>query len=103
MNVGMNTSSLHNIQSSFNSSKKPTPVEISDSIPPSQATQQSNADEAHLRSFQFYNSKNIEKERAMHQQIVEQLKKDGYITKAAVISANYSSRSDKGEALLASS
>lgn len=83
--------------------KEPNPAEISQSIPPSEATKKTEADEAQLRSFQFYNSKNIEKERAIHKQVVEQLKKDGFMTKAVMIAGNYSSRSEKGQGLLATS
>ena len=79
--------------------KEPTPAEISLSVPPSEATKQSDADQAELRSFQFYNSKNIEQERAIHEQVKAQLRKDGYTTKAAMISANYSTRSEKGQSL----
>lgn len=114
---GMDISNIYNTQAQNNAAKQrdwevyesykakakePTPAEISQNIPPSEATKQSDADMAQIQSFQFYNSKNIEKERAIHKQVKEQLQKDGYMTKAAMISANYSSRSDKGQAMMGS-
>ena len=80
--------------------KEPTPAEISQSVPPSKATQNSDAALKQLMSFQLINSKNIEKERAMHKQLKQQMQKDGYLTKAAIISQTYQTRSDKGQHLL---
>lgn len=99
----MDVSSISNAQAQYASAAaKPTPVEISLNTPPSEATQHSNADQEQLRSFQFTNDKNIERERAIHEQVKAQLLKDGYTTKAALVSQTYSSRSDKGRALLGS-
>lgn len=82
--------------------KKPTFADISNSVPQSEATKHSEGYEKNLRTFQFTNSKNIETERSLHKQVKLQLQKDGYISKAAMMSQNYLTRSEKGHAMMGS-
>lgn len=81
---------------------KPNASEITRSLPPTEATKQSDKIAAQFNSFQFTNSKNTEHERALNKQIKMQLQKDGYMTKAAMIAANYTTRSEKGQAMFGS-
>ena len=115
MAVTLNSTQLYNRITQFNKArqkdwqtyesfktkpKKPTPAEISRSVPPSRATQNTDAAMKELRSFKFTNSQNYAQDNARHEQLKAQLRKEGYISKAAFISRAYQTRSDKGEHLL---
>ncbi len=82
--------------------KEPNPAEISMSIPDSEATKHSDGMMNQLRTPQYTNSQNLARDNALHEQVKAQLRKDGMTNKAVMISQNYSTRSEKGQALLGS-